>query len=300
MLDPPVVGEEPRRVPEREQLALDLASRAEAEEEVPVGRLSAELPAHHVGAHPFEGVLGLDHVPPRAVHLAAGLVEHLLVAQHLPVRRPARQHDRHEVLRVEPEPDLLAHLRHPVCGEPLLPVGVIVEVGGRQPFGGAGRISLRDERRVLPAERRERDDAGVEPDVADLDDAAHRLAARLATNRHLVDPGPAQLLELLEPFGRALLELGSRADHVQVAARAGVEGQRQPVVAAPRDVPVAHVVQPVVHALAHVRGRPVDVLVRGEQLWPQLLDGDEPVVREAEDQGRVAAPAVRIGVLVEA
>ncbi len=36
-----------------------------------------------------------------------------------------------------------------------------------------------------------------------------------------VDPGAAQLLELIEPAERALLELGARADHVQVAAPQG-------------------------------------------------------------------------------
>ena len=61
--------------------------RPEAEEQVPVGRLGAVLPPHHVRAHAREGVLRVDHVPPRAVHLAAGLVEHLLVAEHLAERR---------------------------------------------------------------------------------------------------------------------------------------------------------------------------------------------------------------------
>ena len=89
------------------------------------GGCVAELPAHHVRAHPLERLAGLDRVPPRVVHLATGLVEHLLVAEHLPVRRRARQRDRHEELRVEPEPDLLAHLRDPVGREPLLPVGVV-------------------------------------------------------------------------------------------------------------------------------------------------------------------------------
>ncbi len=167
-----------------------------------------------------------------------------------------------------------------------------------RPVSGAGRVAARDEFRVLPAERREGDDAGVEPDVADLDDAPDRLAARLARDRHLVDPRAAQLLELVESAGRALLELGLRADHVQVAAVAGVEGQRQAVVTAPRDVPVAHVAEPVVHALAHVAGRPLDLLVRREQLRPELVDRDQPVVRDAPDQRRVAAPAVRIAMLV--
>ena len=96
------------------------------------------------------------------------LVEHLLVAEHLAERRPPGQRDRHEELRVEPEPDLLAHLRDPVGREPLLPGRVVGQVGGRQPLGGAGRVPLRHVLRALPAERRERDDAGVEPDVADL------------------------------------------------------------------------------------------------------------------------------------
>ncbi len=113
----------------------------EAEQQVAVGRLRAVLPAHHVGAHAPERVLGVDHVPPRAVHLAALLVEHLLVAEHPPERRAADEHDRHEELRVEPEPDLLAHLRDPVGREPLLPVGVVGEVGGRQPGCCAGRVA---------------------------------------------------------------------------------------------------------------------------------------------------------------
>ncbi len=117
---------------------------------------------------------------------------------------------------------------------------------------------------------------------------------------HAVDPRPPQLLELVEPGDGALLELGARPDHVQVAAPAGIERQRQAVVAAAGDVPVAHVVEPVVHALAHVLGRPLDRRVRVEHLLPQVADGDEPVVGDAEDERRVAAPALGIAVLVEA
>ena len=82
-LDVRVLDEERGRVPERQEPPLDLVRRAEAEEEVAVGRLRAELPAHHVGAHARERVRRVDRVPPRAVHLAAVLVEHLLVAEHL-------------------------------------------------------------------------------------------------------------------------------------------------------------------------------------------------------------------------
>ena len=297
-LDVRVVDEELARVPEREQLPLDLVCGPEPEEEVAVRRLRAVLPAHDVCTHARERVRRVDRVSPRAVHLAAGLVEHLLVAEDSPIRRLPGQSDRHEVLRVEPQPDLLAHLRDPVGGEPLLPVGVVGEVGGRQPLRRARGVALGYPFGVLPAERRERDDAGVEPDVADLRDAPHGLVTRLAADRHLVDPRPAELLELLEPGDGALGELGLRADDGDVAALALVDRQRQPVVAAPRDVPVAHVAEPVVHALAHVRRRPLDRGVRVEQRLPQLVDRDEPVVRHPPDERRVAAPAVRVAVLV--
>ena len=174
---------------------------------------------------------------------------------------------------------------------------MVGQVGGGQPLRRARRVALRHVLGALPAERRERDDARVEPDVAHLLDPSRRLAADLAADRDLVDPRAPQLLELVEPAERPLLQLGPRADHVQVPAGARVERQRQPVVAAARDVPVAHVAQPVVHALAHVRGRPLDGGVGVEQRLPQLVDRDEPVVREAEDQRRVAAPAEGVAVL---
>src|SRR3954463_2798428 len=137
------------------------------------------------------------------MHLVSVLVAHVLMAEHLLVRRPAVEHDGHEEERVEPEPDLLAHLRHPMGGEPLLPVGVIRKVRAREALGRAGCIALRNPLWVLPAERREGDDACVQPDVADLGHASYLLAARLATDRHVVDPWAVQLLELVEPRRRA-------------------------------------------------------------------------------------------------
>src|ERR687887_275137 len=100
-------------------------------------------------------------------------------------------------------------------------------------MGGAGRVTALDPLRVLPAERREWHDARVQPDVADLGHAPDRFAAGLAADDDAVDPGTVELLELLEPLERALLELRLRADHVQLPARAGVERQRKSVVAPP-------------------------------------------------------------------
>ena len=141
----------------------------------------------------------LDRVAPRLVHLAAGLVEDVLVgrARAGTAARPDERH-RHEALRVEPEADLLAPLRDPVGREPLLPVRVVGQVGAGQALRRAGRVAVLDPLRVLPAERREVDDAGVEPGVADLRDPLDLLVAALAADRHLVDPRPVQLLELVE------------------------------------------------------------------------------------------------------
>ncbi len=149
--DVPVVDEEAHRVPEREELPLDLLRRPVAEEQVPIRRLSAELPAHDVGANARKRIRRIDRVPPRAVHLLAALVEHLLVAEHGAKRRSADERDRHEELRVEPEANLLAHLRDPVGGEPRLPVGVVGEVGAGKPDRGAGRVSVLDPRRGSPS-----------------------------------------------------------------------------------------------------------------------------------------------------
>ena len=92
------------------------------------------------------------------------------------------------------------------------------------------------------------------------------------------------------------LELGARPDHGQVAARARVEGQRQAEVPLARDVPVAHVPQPVVHPLRVEGGRPFDGCVRVEQRLPDLVGRDEPVVDDPEEERRLAAPADGIAV----
>ena len=95
-LDRGVVEEEARRVPQRQQPPLDLVGRPVAEADVLRRRLLAVQPAHDVGAHALERLVGRDEVPPRAVHLAALGVEQLLVGQHLAERRAAGEHDRHE------------------------------------------------------------------------------------------------------------------------------------------------------------------------------------------------------------
>src|SRR4030095_16099648 len=111
-LDVGVPDEEPDGVPQREELALDLVCRAVAEQQVAVRRLVAVLPAHDVGAHACERFLGWNEIPPGAVHRPPVLVEHLLVAEDGPERRLVHQADRHEELRIEPQPNMLAHFGH--------------------------------------------------------------------------------------------------------------------------------------------------------------------------------------------
>src|SRR5205814_6597007 len=135
----------------------------------------------------------------------------------------------------------------------------------REAFRRAGRVAARDPLGIVPAERGERHDARVEPDVADLDDALDLRAAGLAPDRDAVDPGAVELLQPLDAPDGSLLELRSRPDHVQMAAAARIEGKRKPEVALAGDVPVPHVPEPVVHALAYVPRDPMHGRVRAEQ-----------------------------------
>ena len=100
------------------------------------------------------------------MHLVPVLVEHLLVAEHGAERRAPGQHDGHEELRVEPQPDLLDHLDDVIGGEPLGPVVLVMK----------------------PVERGKRHDAGVEPAVADLFHSLALGSAFGATDDDLVDP----------------------------------------------------------------------------------------------------------------
>ena len=99
---------------------------------------------------------------------------------------------------------------------------------------------------------------------------------------------------------RALLELGPRPDHVHVAARAGVERQRQPVVAAARDVPVAHVAaasRPCACPCTRASTRPSRSRRASAGGARATEMNQSSAIRKIS--GGVAAPAVRVAVLVE-
>src|SRR5207247_1025799 len=171
------------------------------------------------------------------------------------------------------------------------------EIRAGEPGRGAVRIPAGLPLRTLPAERGERDDARVEPRVAHLWNPTDLLAAARAGDRHLVEPRAMELPQLVEPANGTLLELAPRAEDGQrLALLAGIEGQRQAEVPLPRDVPVAHVAEPVVHSLAVELGDPANRGVRVEHRLPDLVGGDEPFVDDAEDQRRMAAPADGVAV----
>ena len=124
--------------------------------------------------------------------------------QHGAIRRAADQDHAHEQLRVEPEPDLLAHLGDPVGGEPALPIGLVGQVRHREPLPRALGVAALLEGVAPPAERGERHDARVEPAVADLGDALGDLAG-VGADADPVDPRAVQLLEVVARHPRGVV-----------------------------------------------------------------------------------------------
>ena len=243
----------------------------------------------------------VDHVPPRAVHLAAVLVEHLLVAEHAPERRAADEHDRHEELRVEPEPDLLAHLGDPVGREPLLPVGVVGQVGAssgpaprrsRSPRastpGSASRASRTGRCRRRARRRRPRRRARPARRTPRSGSARGRSTGGAAPR---AGRSPRPRARAARPSTRS--RSGARTSRGRTAAAArssgGARCSSRPCCAASRPCacPCTRApTRPSRSPRAAARGRP--------------STRDEPVVGDAEDERRVAAPAVRVVVLVRA
>ena len=61
--------EEPGGIPQGEELALDLLSAVIAKDEIAIRWVSAEQPAHYVGAHLLESLFGQNEVAPGTMHL---------------------------------------------------------------------------------------------------------------------------------------------------------------------------------------------------------------------------------------
>ena len=143
----------------------------------------------------------------------------------------------------------------------------------------------------------ERHRARVKPHVDDLRHARRDRAALLAVERHVVDE---RAMRVVEPDARALLEVLERPDHRDVALLAAPHRQRRAPVALARQRPVDVVLQPAPEApVLDVLRVPGDLLVGGQQLVATLRRGEVPRRLGVVQQRRRAAPAVRIGVLVD-
>ena len=227
------------------------------------------------------------------------LVEHLLVAEHALERRAVDEHDRHEELRVEPEPDLLAHLGHPVGREPLLPVGVVGQVGVREPRRGAGGVaasaptprspsrasrtgrSRRRARRRRPRRRARR------PRRTPRSGSARGRSTAGAAPRAARSPRPRA--PRAPPSSRSRSGGRTRTDRTAAAGRSsgGARCSSPPCCAASR---------PCACPCTRAPTRPSRSRRAAASRTPSTRD--EPVVGDAEDERRVAAPAVRVVVHV--
>ena len=198
-------------------------------------------------------------------------------------RRPVEQRRRQHVHGVEPAAGLRRVLDDEVARVVVLePVGVL--------------------ERVVHLGERHR--AGLEPAVEHLRHPAHRRAAG-----RVVGVGPGQLVDVRpvqvvgpRPWAEVALQLVERPVHV--GARVGrvvglPDRDRAAPVAVAADRPVAGVGQPLAEAaVAHVRRRPADLLVELDHAVAERRHLHEPARHRLVDQRVVAAPAVRVGVLV--
>src|SRR6476620_10900254 len=102
---------------------------------------------------------------------------------------------------------------------PGLPIVVIRKISTGESLGCAGPVAALHKLRVFPAERGERHDSSVKPDVADLGNPLHAfVSASRAADLNGVNPRAMELHELIHAGGRQLLELGARTDDGDMAA----------------------------------------------------------------------------------
>ena len=196
-------------------------------------------------------------------------------------RRPVEQGGGQDVHGVEPAAGLPDVLHDEVAREVVLePVGVLERVVG---------LGVRHR-------------AGVEPDVQDLAHPAHGRAARRVVgvgSGQLVDERPVQVGHLDPEVG---LELRDRAVHVDPRV-GGVVGlpdrDRAAEVAVPADRPVPRVGEPLAELpVLDVLGHPGDRLVELDHPVAEARHRHEPARDGLVDQGVLAAPAVRVRVVV--
>ena len=145
---------------------------------------------------------------------------------------------------------------------------------------------------------RERHGAGVEPAVDHLRDTVHGAAAFRAGDRDAVHVRAVQFHCCRRGIAALLRQFRAAADAFAVAAGAFPDVEGRAPVAVAGNGPVLDVFQPVAEtAGADGFGQPVDGVVVLYQRVLVIAFADVPGVAGVIDQGRVAAPAVRIFVL---
>ncbi len=254
-----------------------------AEEHVGIVTLIGKHPAHHVRADLVRAFIELDRVAPTLVHGAAIFAQQGGKAQHRLGGALVDDAGRHRQQRIEPVAELAGkRFGDEVRREPRAPVFRIEAI----------------------AQRAHRDNAGIEPRIAHVLDAFDNLAAPGALDLYRIDVRAMRRMphEFGPAFNGAFFQFFARADHIEVAAvLAIVDRQRQAVVALLADHPVVHVAQPVELALFAEVGNPADVVGHVHHRLAQAVHADVPLVDEAEDQRRIAAPAdwIAVHVIVE-
>ena len=263
-----VEDEEAVRVPQGlHELAHRLADGLQREAVAVPGLLRGEVvPAEGVRAVGLENVPGHDHVALGLRHLLPLGVEDQPEAQARLERGAAEEQGRHGEHRVEPAARLV------------------------EPLADVVRA-----RRLLGAVLGERHAARVPPHVDQVGNAAEGLA--VALEGHVVDE---RAVEVVRHLGAQLAQLvaGADADDLLAVLRAPDRQRRAPVALA-RQRPVHVVLEPVAEPpVLDVVRVPGDLLVGGEQLLLALGGAHVPARLGVVDERRVAAPAVRVGVLV--
>ena len=223
---------------------------------------------------PVDDVPRHDDVAERLRHLLALGIGDVPEAEHGAVRRAVEQQRRDGDQGVEPAARLVDRL---------------ADVVGRERRAEALLVL---ERRVALGERHR---ARVEPDVDHLGHAAH-LARRSPRTARCARRRTGRCGSVSSRPERAL-DLGERAERLDVAVLAAPDRQRRAPVALARDRPVDVVLQPLAEApVLDVRRVPVDRLVGRQQPVAHRRRADVPGGLGVVEQRRAAAPAVRVGV----
>jgi hypothetical protein len=187
----------------------------------------------------------------------------------------------------------------------LLPAEVQVETREREGFAVTQESGLvvaldteLDDELLKVAKRREGNNTSIEPRVTHFGYARYFSPTFGALDLHLIDPRPVQLRQVIH-YRRIyshLPQLLYRLNNRHLATVADIERQHQAPVTLARDIPIAHVREPVLHPLARVLRYPFHFGCSPHHAWSDLLHADVPLGRHSEDKVGVAAPADRVAV----